>query len=330
MAQRKRNQSKSAAGQQPRRGAHAAQPAVEPQDASASQPAAPAAPQRTLGERIRYALPYIGLVVGLLIIAYFPIAEGINAWQRTQEADETDTAVSQADAELIEELLAQAEAYNAVLAGLTPDIPEDEILPYEEQLSLNGTDAAFGYVIIPEIDLTMPLYHGSSDAVLSAGAGHLETSSLPIGGDSTHAVITAHTGMVGMRAFDDINELEEGDVFGIKVLGQLVCYEVTGTEVVDPDETESLAIQADEDLCTLVTCTPYGVNSQRLLVHGERCEVPDWFVDEPSSPLASVMASGRMLPFIVAAAAVAALLVGLALWRRHKSKQVVEVGRHAK
>ena len=293
----------------------------------AAEAAAPARKQRSLGDRISRAIPYIGLVIGLLIIGYYPASEAWDAWQRSQEAEEVDSAVASADDEAIAELFAQAEAYNDQLAGLTPDIDPDDIWPYEDQLSLTGHDTAFGYVIIPEISLTMPIYHGTDDAALSAGAGHLETSSLPIGGESTHAVITAHSGMSGMRAFDDIDQLEVGDVFGVKVLGELCCYEVTSIEVVWPDEVDSLEIQAGEDLCTLVTCTPYGVNDHRLLVHGQRCEVPDWFDDSTSSPLASVVASDRMLPFLIAFAVVAAVLVLLAAWqaqRRRKARKAEE------
>ena len=274
--------------------------------------------QRSFGKRIARALPYVGLVVGLLIIAYFPAVELYDAWERANVALDVDEAVSDADAEEIAYLLAQAEAYNLRLAGLEADIADEDILDYEDQLSLTGHDTAFGYVIIPSLSLTMPIYHGTSDAVLSAGAGHWEYSSLPVGGESTHAVITAHSGLSGMRAFDDLDELEVGDVFGVKVLGQLICYEVVSVEVVLPDEVDSLAIVEGEDLCTLVTCTPYGVNDHRLLVTGVRCEVPDGFLDDSSdsavaSAVASVAASGRLWPFVVAFLAVLALLIALAV-----------------
>lgn len=282
--------------------------------------------ERSLKRRVLWALPYVGLILGLLVIGFFPATEAWDAWQRARQAEEVDSAVEAVDDATIEELFAQAKAYNEELVGLTPDIPLDEIWPYERQLSLTGADDAFGYVVIPEIALTMPVYHGTSDAVLSAGAGHLESSSLPVGGDSTHAVITAHSGMSGMRAFDNLDELEEGDVFGVKVLGRLCCYEVTSTEVVLPDETDSLATEMGEDLCTLVTCTPYGVNDHRLLVHGERCAVPDGFDASPSSPWESALASDRMWPFLVALAIVAVLLAALTAWRVHRHRERVRAG----
>ena len=272
-------------------------------------------------KRLKKILPYLGIVLGLLILAYLPVSELIDAWQRSNVALDSDSAVDDADREQVEYLLEQAEAYNLYLAGLEADIPEDEVLPYEEQLVLSDTDASFGYVIIPAISLTMPIYHGTSDEVLSAGAGHIEESSLPVGGESTHAVITAHSGLPSSRMFDDLDQLEVGDVFGVKVLGQLCCYEVTSIESVLPDETDSLDIQIGEDLCTLVTCTPYGVNSYRLLVHGTRCAVPDGFDSDPTSAVESVAASGRIWPLIVGIVAVAVVLAALAVRRRLRRRR---------
>ena len=271
-------------------------------------------------KRLKKILPYLGIVLGLAILAYYPVTEALDANQRAKVASGIDTSASEADDADVEYLLEQAEAYNLYLAGLTADIPEDEVLPYEEQLSLTGSNASFGYVIIPTISLTIPVYHGTSDAVLSAGAGHLETSSLPVGGESTHSVITAHSGLSGSRMFDDIDQLEIGDVFGVKVLGQLCCYEVTSIETVLPEEVDSLGIQMGEDLCTLVTCTPYGVNTHRLLVHGTRCAVPDGFDSDPTSAVESVASSTRMLPFLIAVAVLLVLLVALAVWQWRRKR----------
>lgn len=267
------------------------------------------------GERLRRILPLLGIVLGLAIIAYYPVSEAFDAYRRGQIAETLDIEAAQVDASEKEELLRQAHSYNDRLAGLTPEIPADRIMPYERQLSKDGHNTAFGYVSVPKIGLTMPLYHTTSDAALSAGAGHVEWSSLPVGGGSTHAVISAHSGMEGMRAFDDIHLLGQGDVFGVKVLGDLYCYRVTSSEVVEPHEAESLTITQGKDECTLVTCTPYGVNSHRLLVHGERCEVPDGFAEAAPSPLATV-ASIRVWPVLVALGVVAAVAVVLFARRR--------------
>ena len=263
----------------------------------------------SVGYRIQTAVLVAGIVVGIVLVGYYPAQEFMSALKRAQTATEVDDAAASASNETLEELFAQAQAYNELLAGIEPSIAAEDIWPYEDQLSLTGHNTAFGYVVIPTISLTMPIYHGTSNSVLSAGAGHLEGSSLPIGGESTHSVITAHSGMSGMRAFDDIQQLEVGDVFGVKVLGRLICYEVTSTEVIEPDELDALAIEEGEDLCTLVTCTPYGVNTHRYLVHGTRCEVPDGFDGSVSSPLASVLASERLRPYLIGLAVALALLV---------------------
>lgn len=272
------------------------------------------------GGRVQTAVLVAGIVIGLCLVGYYPASEFLDALNRARTATEVDEAAEGASSETIAELFAQARAYNQQLAGLEPDIDADDIWPYEEQLALTGHNTAFGYVIIPDISLTMPIYHGTSNSALAAGAGHLETSSLPIGGESTHSVITAHSGMSGMRAFDDIQQLEVGDVFGINVLGTLICYEVTSTEVIEPDELDSLAIEIGEDLCTLVTCTPYGVNTHRYLVHGTRCAVPDDFDGSVSSPLASVLASERLRPYVIALAIALALVVMLVAYRLHRRR----------
>ena len=261
----------------------------------------------TVKDRVQTALPIAGLVLGLVIIAYYPASEAVDAWRRSQVASQVDSVAATVGNEALEELFAQATAYNEQLAGLTPSIASEDIWDYEDQLDADGTGASFGYVIIPCISLVMPVYHGTSDATLSAGAGHLETTSLPVGGESTHTVITAHSGLSGMRAFDDLRQLEVGDVFGVKVYGQLICYEVTSIETVLPEDVESLSIVAGEDLATLVTCTPYGVNTHRLLVHGQRCEVPEGF-GEDVTLLASIVGNSRVVVFLAAFAVVLVVL----------------------
>ncbi len=269
----------------------------------------------TLQGRVLRALPVVGLVLGVLIILYYPVTEAIDAYRRGQIAQGLDAEAAQIDTTKKDELLSQADAYNKRLVGLTPGMPLDQILPYELQLSKDGHNTAFGYIQIPKLDLTMPLYRGTSDAALSAGVGHLEWSSLPVGGASTHAVLSAHSGMEGMRAFDDIHLLKAGDVFGIKVLGDLRCYRVSTSEVVLPSDAESLTIEQGKDLCTLVTCTPYGVNTHRLLVHAERCEVPDNFLEEKPSPLTTV-ASIRVWPALLAAGVVGVVITVLLVRRK--------------
>lgn len=154
--------------------------------------------------------------------------------------------------------------------------PSDE--EYAEVLNLAG-NGVMGQLVIPSIGVNLPIYHGVSDDQLLRGVGHLPTTSLPIGGPSTHCVLAGHTGLPSAKILGDIDRLKEGDWFIIRVLGEDHAYRVTSTEVVLPTETQSLVTQDGRDLVTLVTCTPYGVNTHRLLVHAERCEVPQEWLD---------------------------------------------------
>ena len=155
-----------------------------------------------------------------------------------------DASIAQVDRETRARLLDQARLYNDTLAGKAIDGAAGDLLPYGKQLSPDGRDTAFGYVTIPKIGLSMPIYRGTDDAALSAGVGHLEGTSLPVGGASTHAVLTAHSGLEGMRAFDDIRKLEPGDVFGVKVLGDMRCYRVVGSQTVLPDQATEFGDRA--------------------------------------------------------------------------------------
>ena len=174
--------------------------------------------------------------------------------------------------------LKKAQAYNdALVPSILPDsfavadAREEEDSAYMNCLNLTG-DGMMGIVEIPKIAIKLPIYHGTSDEVLQQAAGHLEGSSLPIGGESTHAVISAPRGLPSASLFTDLDQLEVGDTFQITVLDRVLVYEVTQTEVVLPEELNGLTAESDKDQVTLVTCTPYGVNSHRLLIHGERVQ----------------------------------------------------------
>ena len=172
--------------------------------------------------------------------------------------------------------LEKARAYNeALLPSILPDsfaiaeATEGEDKAYMDCLNIAG-DGIMGIVEIPKIDIKLPIYHTTREDVLQVAAGHLEGSSLPVGGASTHAVISAHRGLPSASLFTDLDKLEEGDHFLIHVLNETLCYEVDKISVVKPEETSGLAVEEGKDLVTLLTCTPYGVNSHRLLVRGTR------------------------------------------------------------
>ena len=177
-----------------------------------------------------------------------------------------------------EKLLKEAQDYNKRLANLNVvDISgddNDKNIIYDNILKITG-DGIMGYIEIPKIDVKLPIYHGTSEEVLSRGAGHLEGTSLPIGGVSTHAVISAHRGMPSSKLFTDLNQLVNDDIFYIRVMDNVLAYKVDKVTVVEPDDLKDLKIDKNNDYVTLVTCTPYGINTHRLLVRGSRIEYND-------------------------------------------------------
>lgn len=168
-----------------------------------------------------------------------------------------------------------ADAYNtALVPGTADDAYSREVLlaaseDYEDLLNIAG-NGIMGFVVIPKISVNLPIYHGTDTQTLAAGVGHLLGSSLPVGGSNTHAVLTAHSGMSSQKMFSDIDELKIGDLFYLEVLGETLAYQVDQIKTVLPEDTTYLQIGGDEDFCTLVTCTPFGINTHRLLVRGER------------------------------------------------------------
>ena len=294
-------------------------------------------------------LPILGLLVGLAILGTPIITDLYARWVNAQAISSMTSVSDDLTNPTRLSCLAHAYQYNASLAGVpyqdmketataeliadaeargestdVPDVgsePSDQ-LDYKQQLSY-GQDAAMAWVELPKIGVELPIYHGTSDEALAEGSGHLESSSLPVGGLSTHTVLTAHSGTHTQRMFDDIRRLDPGDVFVIHTLGASYAYEVDSSEVVLPDETQSLAIQPGKDLCTLVTCTPYGVNDHRLLVHAHRT------TRLPEAPSAGDVIEGlfgiRTLPFLLAAAVLVGLMVRHILRRnrrRHAPRHV--------
>lgn len=192
------------------------------------------------------------------------------------------------------EMLSEAQAYNASLLNsgtyLTDPFDESKLAdptqePYADLVNPDGS-GLMGYLEIPKIDVNLPIYHGTSPDVLTAGVGHLQPTSLPVGGAGTHAVLSAHTGVAGRKLFTDLDQLREGDTFYIHVLGEVLAYRVDDIRVVQPDDVSTLTIDPAADKVTLVTCTPYGVNDHRLLVTGSRTEYnPDEANAEVSVPV---------------------------------------------
>ncbi len=244
----------------------------------------------SLAKRLRRIVPYVGVVVGILVLASPVIADFIESWRADQTISQTTTAVEHIDATTKEELLAQAHAYNE---QLVTHATNSGIWPYEKQLVSDSLDAMC-WVQIPRIDVRLSVHHGTDEAALASSAGHVKGTSLPVGGTPSNCVLSAHSGMATARMFDDIHDLVPGDVFVLWTLGDPYAYRVVGSRTVNPDDVESLEIQPGKDVCTLVTCTPYGVNSQRLLVYGERCAYDEAVGEKPPA----MYVSPRMWPLV--------------------------------
>ena len=220
----------------------------------------------------------------------------------------------------------KAEAYNdALLPSILPDsfaVAEAQTeadSSYENSLNIAG-DGMMGIVEIPKIDIKLPIYHGTSDEVLQKAAGHLEGSSLPIGGENTHAVISAHRGLPSASLFTDLDQLEIGDHFLIHVLDETLCYEVDQILVVDPEDTSALAVEDGEDLMTLLTCTPYGVNTQRLMVRGHRVPYEEQAVADEQTPLSGFSLHTNYLLWVVVGIVITGVFI-LILFIREKKLQ---------
>ena len=173
-------------------------------------------------------------------------------------------------------LLEAARDYNARAAqrSNTFALTEAEQEEYQSLLNMDGT-GIMGYIEIPNIKLSLPIYHGTEESVLQIAVGHLDWSALPVGGEGTHCVLSGHRGLPSAKLFTNLDQLREGDTFTLRVLDEVLCYEVDQIRIVEPQDTAALLPEPGQDLCTLVTCTPYGVNTHRLLVRGHRIETPD-------------------------------------------------------
>ncbi len=221
-------------------------------------------------DHVTLLLVLIGLV-GVGLVSYPSIANWWNSFHQSRAVSEYTQTVANMNSDEYTEILDAADAYNQRLAGtgILWNMSDEQKADYESQLDVSGT-GVMGYINIPKIEVTLPIYHGTSEEVLQIAVGHIEQTSLPVGGESTHAVISSHRGLPSAKLFTDLDEMVVGDTFTITVLDRTVTYEVDQIRVVLPDDLSALAIEEGKDYCTLVTCTPYGVNTHRLLVRGHR------------------------------------------------------------
>lgn len=212
-------------------------------------------------------------VIGLSLVLYPSFADYWNSFTQSRAVASYVEAVSNLDDDQYAELWDAAIAYNESLLNRVNGylLTEEQESQYESLLNASGL-GIMGYIQIPSINVNLPMYHGTSDGVLQVAVGHVEWSSLPTGGESTHCVLSGHRGLPSARLFTDLDELEVGDYFTMNVLDETLTYEVDLIRIVEPNEVNTLAIEEGKDYVTLVTCTPYGINTHRLLVRGHRID----------------------------------------------------------
>ena len=270
-------------------------------------------------------------LTALGLTLYPPISNYVNRKYASEIQTTYQELIQQTDNSVLEEAKQQAIAYNlAITPGAADAYSEERLVSaaedYDSQLDIAG-NGIMGYVEIPKIQVNLPIYHGTEAEVLDRGVGHLLGSSLPVGGENTHTVLSGHSGMASQKMFTDLEQLTPGDVFYLNVLNETLAYQVTKINTVLPYETDLLGIVPGADLCTLVTCTPYGVNTHRLLVRGSRIPYEEAAVLEEENVSAEPTASTWEVKYLQglllgcgAAAVIAFLMFAIALIRGKRTK----------
>lgn len=260
------------------------------------------------------------LVIGLSLLLYPTVSDYWNSLHQSEAVASYVEKTTNLKEETYQKLLKDAKQYNEKLANekkVDFNLTQAQTSEYNQLLDVTST-GVMGYVDIPKVHSTMPIYHGTDDAVLQVAIGHIAGTSLPVGGKSTHSVISGHRGLPSAKLFTDIDRLDVGDTFMLHVLNKTLTYEVDQILVVEPDDVSALGIREGEDYCTLVTCTPYGVNSHRLLVRGHR-------VANASNHKVAVTAEATQVTPILVAPFVAVclftlLFIGLKVYKKIRFK----------
>ena len=252
-------------------------------------------------------------LAGLSLLLYPVVSDYWNSLHQSKAIATYSEEVANLDEEKYLELWEAAIAYNTDLLNRNNSyvLDDDLAVVYNDLLNLSGT-GIMGYIEIPSISCSLPIYHGTDESVLQIAVGHLEWTSLPVGGETTHCVLSGHRGLPSAKLFTNLDQLVEGDIFLLRVLDEILTYEVDQILIVEPHEADALQVEAGADLCTLVTCTPYGVNSHRLLVRGHRVETTQ------AAAVAHVVADAIQIDPMIVAPIVAIpilliLLIGLFL-----------------
>lgn len=224
-----------------------------------------------MGKHLSTIILILVFLTGLSLLLYPTVSDYWNSMHQTRAISEYVDQVAVMENDHYEALWDAARSYNGTLMQKDDryTLTDEERDEYESLLNVSG-NGIMGYIEIPAIDCSLPIYHGTDEAVLQIAVGHIEGTSLPIGGAGTHCVLSGHRGLPSAKLFTDLDKLVEGDIFLLYVLDETMTYEVDQIRIVEPYEMDALDIDPDKDYCTLVTCTPYGINSHRLLVRGHR------------------------------------------------------------
>ena len=261
------------------------------------------------------------MLIGVCGLLYPSVSQYWNSRTQTRAVENYQEILNSLKPEDYDAHFQEADRYNAELSELTNPLVDYRILNgYHKILNING-NGIMGYISIPKIGVEIPLYHGVSAEVLNVACGHLEGTSLPVGGKNTHCVLSAHRGLPHAKLFTDLDKLEVGDTFQITVLNRMLTYQVDQIKVVRPDEIDDIQLVDRKDLCTLLTCTPYGINSHRLLVRGVRIEnaAPVLYVTSNAYRIDSLVAT----PVVAAPILLILLIVLMVKYRDTGSKPLI-------
>lgn len=272
-------------------------------------------------------------IAGLSLLLYPFVANQWNNYRQKRLMSNYDQVVAEKEAAGLIDYEAEKEAAvaynNGLLPSILPDAFADEEIEGEDeayQVCLNiAGDGIMGTVEIPKIKIKLPIFHGTSEEILEKAAGHLEGSSLPVGGENTHAVITAHRGLPSAALFTDLDKMKEGDHFLLHILKETLCYEVDQISIVEPEDTKALAVEDGMDLVTLVTCTPYGVNSHRMLVRGHRVPYDPQELADENLPLSDMSLHTNYLLWVIVGILITAAFCFFLYKREKKAEQTPEI-----
>ncbi len=256
-----------------------------------------------------------GLLAGIGLLLYPSVANYWNSFHQTRAIMGYQESVSNMTTEDYKLILKEARAYNKQLAGtgIIWKMNESQRKEYNSKLNIDGTEV-MAYISLPKFHIKVPIYHGTDESVLQIAIGHIEGSSLPVGGKSTHCLISGHRGLPSARLFTDLDKVKEGDTWTITTLNETLTYECDQIRIVDPDDISGLNIVEGRDLCTLITCTPYGINTHRLLIRGHRIPNADGAADLTAD---AIQIEPVYVAPVMAVPALAILLIVMLLSAKH-------------